>query len=44
MNAVIQYRKQHGSYRSLGDLKKIAIMNEGILRKIEPYLIFNDPN
>ena len=44
MNAVIQYRKQHGSYRSLGDLKKIAIMNEGILRKIEPYLIFNDPD
>ena len=44
MNAVIQYRKQHGEYRSIADLKKIAIMDDEILRKIEPYLIFNDPD
>lgn len=40
MNAIIQYRKQHGAYSSLEDLKKITILNEEILRKIEPYLIF----
>lgn len=44
MNAIIQYRKQHGDYRSIDDLRKIAILNDEILRKIEPYLIFNDPN
>ncbi|NEU07663.1 hypothetical protein GZH53_04985 [Flavihumibacter sp. R14] len=44
MNAIIQYRKQHGDYRSIEDLRKIAILNDEILRKIEPYLIFNDPN
>lgn len=39
-NAVIQYRKQHGDYRSVNDMRNIAILDEGILRKIEPYLIF----
>ena len=40
MNAIIQYRKQHGSYTSINDLKKIVILNEEILRKIEPYIQF----
>ncbi len=40
MNAIIQYRKQHGSFQNIGDLKKIAIVNDEILRKIEPYLLF----
>lgn len=40
MNAIIQYRKQHGPYSGINDLKKIAILNEEILRKIAPYLIF----
>lgn len=39
-NAVIQYRKQHGNYQSVNDMKNIAILDEGILRKIEPYLVF----
>lgn len=39
-NAVVQYRTQHGGYSSLNDLKNIAILDEGILRKIEPYLVF----
>lgn len=38
MNAILQFRKQHGSYESIVDLKKIAIMNDEILRKIGPYL------
>ena len=39
-NAVIQYRIQHGNYHSLNDMKQIAILDEVILRKIEPYLSF----
>ena len=40
MNAILQYRKQHSSFGSVDDLKKLAIMNEEIIRKIEPYLEF----
>jgi competence protein ComEA len=39
-NAIIQYRAQHGNYQSVNDMKDIAILDEGILRKIAPYLIF----
>ncbi|MDB5114537.1 MAG: Helix-hairpin-helix motif protein [Mucilaginibacter sp.] len=39
-NAVIQYRKQHGDYQSVADMKNIAILDDIILRKIEPYLVF----
>ncbi|GAA4096736.1 helix-hairpin-helix domain-containing protein [Mucilaginibacter panaciglaebae] len=39
-NAVIQYRAQHGNYHSINDMKQIAILDEVILRKIEPYLSF----
>ncbi|MEJ7693051.1 helix-hairpin-helix domain-containing protein [Daejeonella sp.] len=41
INALIQYRKQHGNYSSPGDLKKVLILNEEIIRKIEPYLSFD---
>ncbi len=40
MNAIINYRKQHGIYRSINDLKNIVILNDQILSKIEPYLQF----
>jgi len=40
VNAIIEYRNQHGNYASVSDLKNIAIIDEGILRKIEPYLSF----
>jgi len=40
MNAVIQFREQHGNYEALADMKNIAIMNDEILRKIAPYLDF----
>lgn len=39
-NAVIQYRTQHGNYQSLQDMSNIAILDEGILRKIAPYISF----
>lgn len=40
VNAMIEYRKQHGDYTSINDLKNIAIIDDNILRKIEPYLVF----
>lgn len=39
-NAIIQYRAQHGNYQSLQDMSNIAILDEGILRKIAPYISF----
>lgn len=42
VNAIIQYRNQHGAYQSLADLQNIPILDEQILRKIAPYLDFND--
>ncbi|SKB27879.1 ComEA family DNA-binding protein [Daejeonella lutea] len=41
INAIIHYRKQHGKYSSSADLKKVLILNEEIIRKIEPYLSFD---
>lgn len=40
MNAIIQYRKQHGNYKDLDGLRPIAILNETVLNKIAPYLSF----
>jgi len=40
MNAIIQYRRQHGNFKNIDDMKDIAILNEDILRKIAPYISF----
>ncbi|MDN3583717.1 helix-hairpin-helix domain-containing protein [Mucilaginibacter flavus] len=40
MNAILEYRNQHGDYESIADMKNIAILDDGILRKIGPYLVF----
>lgn len=40
INALIQYRNQHGNYKTIDDLKKIVVLNEEIIRKIEPYFTF----
>jgi competence protein ComEA len=40
VNAIIQYRTQHGNYTSVNDMKNIAILGDKILSKIEPYLNF----
>jgi competence protein ComEA len=40
MNAIIQYRKQHGPYKSTADLRKIVILSPQTIDKIAPYLIF----
>ncbi len=41
INAIIQYRRQHGYYSSPADLRKVLILDEEIIRKIEPYLAFD---
>ena len=40
INAILEYHNQHGDYESVDDMKNIAILDEGILRKIAPYLVF----
>src|SRR5690606_23074537 len=40
MNAIIQYRRQHGNFKNIDDMKGVAILNEDILRKIAPYISF----
>ncbi|MCJ0742757.1 ComEA family DNA-binding protein [Pedobacter montanisoli] len=39
-NALIQYRKQHGNYKSVEDLNKVLILSPEIIQKISPYLEF----
>ncbi|MEN0056439.1 MAG: helix-hairpin-helix domain-containing protein [Mucilaginibacter sp.] len=40
MNAILEYHNEHGDYESIDDMRNIAILDDGILRKIGPYLIF----
>ena len=37
-NVITEYKKQHGNFTSLDDLKKIMIINEETYKKISPYL------
>jgi competence protein ComEA len=39
-NAIINYRKQHGAYRSIDDLKKIKILPEEVIEQVRPYLMY----
>ncbi|MDT3404516.1 helix-hairpin-helix domain-containing protein [Mucilaginibacter terrae] len=39
MNAVIQYRKQHGDYETFDELSNVAILDEAVLKKIKPYIV-----
>ena len=40
INAIIQYRKQHGNFNNVDDLKKVAILNPENIQNIAPYLTF----
>lgn len=40
MNAIIQYRKQHGPYKSIADLNKVLILKPEVIQKMAPYLEF----
>jgi competence protein ComEA len=37
-NAIVNYRTQHGNYKSVDDLHKIDIIGDELLNKITPYL------
>lgn len=38
-NAIIQFRKEHGDFTKLEDLKQIMLIDEGLYQKITPYLV-----
>jgi competence protein ComEA len=38
--AIVTYRLQHGSYRSIDDLRKVKLLSESTIQKIAPYLSF----
>jgi competence protein ComEA len=40
MNAIIEYRKQHGNYHNLSDLRNVAILDESVINNIKPYFLF----
>jgi competence protein ComEA len=40
VNAIIEYRKQHGNYSSFADLKKVAILSAETVDKLVPYFSF----
>ncbi|MBL4652981.1 MAG: helix-hairpin-helix domain-containing protein [Flavobacteriales bacterium] len=37
-NGIINYRKQHGHYNTVADIKRSDLVNEELYRKIAPYL------
>ena len=37
-NAIVNYRKQHGEYKALEELKNIVLINDSIFQKVKPYL------
>lgn len=39
INAIIQYRNEHGDYDKLDDLREVAILDDATLKKIKPYLV-----
>ncbi|MPM59047.1 hypothetical protein SDC9_105885 [bioreactor metagenome] len=39
--SLINYRKQHGDYKVLSDIKKSALVTEEVYQKISPYLTVN---
>ena len=40
INAIIQYRKQHGNYTGIADLKKLLILSPQTIEQLTPYLEF----
>lgn len=38
VNAILQYRSQHGNFSSVNDLKKIDIIDDQLFNKVSPYL------
>lgn len=42
INAIIQYRKQHGPYKGIDDLRKVVILSPQMIGRIAPYLSFTN--
>lgn len=40
INAIIQYRSEHGDYDNLDDMRDVAILDEATLNKVKPYFVF----
>jgi competence protein ComEA len=40
VNAIIQFRKQHGNYSNIAELKKVAILPAETVDKLGPYISF----
>jgi len=40
VNAIIQFRKQHGNYGNIADLRKVAILSAETIEKLAPYISF----
>lgn len=38
---IVKYRKQHGKYSSATDLQKTGVIDDNLLRKLQPYLTVN---
>lgn len=38
---IINYRNQHGPFRTMDDLRKVRVLDEPMIKKIEPYLRFD---
>lgn len=38
--AIANYRREHGNYKNINDLKAVLLLDEEFLRKLEPYLKF----
>jgi competence protein ComEA len=41
-NVIVQYHKQHGDYKAIKDLLLTGVVDETLLKKIEPYLRMNN--
>ena len=39
--AIVAYKYQHGSYKSVGNIKKIKLVNDSIFDRVSPYLLVN---
>ena len=37
-NAIVEYRTQHGNYKSLDELKNITVIDEATFNKVTQYL------
>ena len=42
--AIIAYRKNHGNYTSIADLKKCHLVTNELAEKLAPYLQFSNPS